>query len=874
MRLSRAGALRQSTTAGELVKRAQIKTVAVTLVLIAAIFVTDRALPPDVSAAVLYVIPIMLMVTLAGDARTKLRALAVITATCLCVSVIDFLLISSASRRFHLSNEVFSIVAQLTAAALVFMQIRSRERERENRERAEAEHRRLMSIHSIAAATTGTLDLGSVLGSVADSMAALLATEDVLIWLADEEGRELRPAFHKSRSEQSRLITERYPAIELETSQLAIAEAVRRRAVVTIGEGYDTPPESAENLRVIGARMAVLVPLFAHETLVGAMALASSDARRLGQSDEALIETVGKQVAIAIENARLFGRVKDQRERLALVNEIGQVFASTLDLQTIYVAVQNRLSAIIDCDTLLISLYDAQTETIRCTFAYTDGTIFPPEQFEPLKLGVGPQSECIRTARPIIVDNIKKRFMGKFRYVGNSPENPLSVLYVPMIAEDRVVGVIQAQSVREGAYTEEDAPLLSIIANQAATAIPKARLYNEAIEGRREMEHANRIKDEFLAILSHELRTPLTPILGWTRILKDLPPNDLQTRAHALEVIERNANFQTKLVNDLLDMSRIESGKLSLFLQPTDLDAAVEAALDSLRNEAADRGVGVESRLGAGHAMVSADPARLEQIIRNLLTNAIKYTDGGGRVTVTTERAGESVSLTVTDTGVGIARDFLPHIFERFRQADSSTSRRHGGLGLGLSLVKSLVDMHGGEITAHSDGAGRGSSFTVRLRLAPPAAGADGAGEQAPVTAAPPGDLTGGDLTGLRLMVVEDNPDTLEMMRLLCEAAGISVIAAETVEQALALAGAEKPDLIISDISLPVVDGCEFARRIRADATLGNVPLIAITGMASDEDRRRAMDAGFNAYLTKPIEHTSVLNVMRELLAARVVTSD
>jgi signal transduction histidine kinase/CheY-like chemotaxis protein len=669
---------------------------AIILALIAGIFVTDRVLTPGVSASALYVIPIMLTVTLADDVRLSLRALVATTLICLSVSVIDFLLTSGAGRQFHLPDQVFSMIAQLTAASLVFMQIRSKERERRTRERAEAEHRRLMGIH-----------------------------------------------------------------------------------------------------------------------------------------------------------------------------EIGQVFASTLDLQIIYVAIQNRLSEIIDCATLLISLYDAETETIRCAFAYTDGEVFPPEQFEPLKLGEGPQSECIRTARPIVVDNIKKRRMGQVRYIGYSDQNPLSVLYVPMITEDRVVGVIQAQSVREGAYTEEDVPLLSIIANQAAIAILRARLYNEAVEGRREMEHANRIKDEFLAILSHELRTPLTPILGWARILKDLPPGDHQTREHAINVIERNANFQTKLVNDLLDMSRIESGKLSLFVQPLDLDAAVEATLESLRNEAAENKVTIEANLGSGHALILADPSRLEQIIRNLLTNAIKFAADGGRVIVATERTDDAGVLTVTDTGIGIAPDFLPHIFERFRQADSSTSRRHGGLGLGLSIVKSLVEMHGGQISVRSAGAGRGASFTVSLKLASATSRAAEATEQAATAA-----RRQGELAGRRLVVVEDNPDTLDMMRLLCESEGIEVIPADTVEQALARISSDKPDLIISDISLPVMDGYEFARLIRADARLGNTPLIAITGMASDEDRSRALEAGFNAYLTKPIEPATLFSVLRELLTTRVVTSD
>jgi signal transduction histidine kinase len=400
-----------------------------------------------------------------------------------------------------------------------------------------------------------------------------------------------------------------------------------------------------------------------------------------------------------------------------MINRIGQVFASTLDLEKIYSTIREMLSTIIDCESLLVSFYDPEDETIRCAFAYTDGRVLPVERFEPLKLGTGPQSECIRTARPVIVDNIARRHPGGFRYVGDSDQYPVAILYVPMIAEERVIGVIQAQSVREGAYTEEDVPLLSIIANQAASAILNARLYKDAVEGRLAMERANRIKDEFLATLSHELRTPLTPILGWTQILSRIEPDDRETLLHAVSVIERNARFQTKLVNDLLDMSRIESGKLLVSPQPCDLSAAVSSVVDSLRNNASERRVEIETSLSVERIIISADPARLEQIINNLLVNAIKFTGEGGRITIATERRRDSAVLACSDTGVGIEPDFLPHVFERFRQADSSAGRRHSGLGLGLSIVKSLIELHGGRIEARSEGPGRGSTFLVELPL-------------------------------------------------------------------------------------------------------------------------------------------------------------
>jgi signal transduction histidine kinase/CheY-like chemotaxis protein len=837
-------------------------TVAAIAVLMAAVFAFDRVLPAGVSASVLYVVPIMLSIRF-GSAR----ALAVVVGLCVCASIVDFNLTTDTAYRQRLwSDELISLLAQLTTATLVMTQLRSNERERAMYEQAEKARRRIALIHSVAAAAIDTLDLANMLKSVTASIAGLFAAETVAIWLVDESGNEIRPAYYNSDSYSA--VEQRYGTVRWESSSLPIAEAIRQRGLVYVRESQKPAQGATELMNVVGAKMSVLVPLFVHERLVGAMSILMTSERDFAPGDSALIETIGRQVAIAIDNAQLFTKANKQRERLALVNEIGQVFASTLDIEHLYIAVRERLGELIDCDTLLISLYESDTQTIRCAFAYSDGSLYPTDQFEPLKLGTGPQSECIRTARPLIVDNIAKRHPNSFRYVGNTDNNPVSIIYVPMISEEKVMGVIQAQSVREGAYTEEDVPMLSIIANQAASAIQNARLYREAVEGRQAMERANQIKDEFFAILSHELRTPLTPILGWTRILSRLPSEDHETRAHALAVIERNAKLQTQLVNDLLDMSRIDSGKLSIYVQSTNLNTAVQEAIESIRGEAEQRGVILESELSADDPAILTDPARLEQIIANLLINAIKFTDKDGRVTVSTGRTASSGIIKVSDTGIGIPQEFLPHIFERFRQADSSTRRRHGGLGLGLSIVKSLVEMHGGQVKVHSDGVGHGSTFTVRLPLAEPAAAAE-----APETPRPVSDKSPG-LRGLHILIVEDDRDTLEMMSVLFEAAGTDVTGVPTAEEALVLLSRKRPDVVISDISLPEMDGCEFACKVRADLRFRGLPMVALTGLVSNDDRERALKAGFDSHLTKPINYGELFEVVKNLAKSRAVTGD
>jgi CheY-like chemotaxis protein/two-component sensor histidine kinase len=363
--------------------------------------------------------------------------------------------------------------------------------------------------------------------------------------------------------------------------------------------------------------------------------------------------------------------------------------------------------------------------------------------------------------------------------------------------------------------------------------------------------------------VSHELRTPLTAMLGWVQVLRNgnLPA---EKRERALETIERNARAQGQLIEDLLDVSRIMSGKLKLDVEPVEVGAVVEQALESVRPAADAKGLRLQTALDSTGS-VMGDAHRLQQVVWNLLSNAVKFTPKGGRVQVFVERRDSSVEITVADTGPGIAPEFLPHIFERFRQAEGLLTRRAGGLGLGLSIVKQLVEMHGGTVTAFSAGLGKGTTLTVRLPLSvamrrevtvPASLQQVHKGIQCPP-----------ELSGLRVLVVDDEQDTRELLRTLLEGCKAQVTTAASVDEGLERLRHERPDVIVSDIGMPGEDGYALISRLRALAPTegGRTPAVALTAYARVEDRTRALLAGFHSHVPKPVEPVELLAVLASL---------
>ncbi|HEY7112521.1 MAG TPA: ATP-binding protein [Thermoanaerobaculia bacterium] len=403
------------------------------------------------------------------------------------------------------------------------------------------------------------------------------------------------------------------------------------------------------------------------------------------------------------------------------------------------------------------------------------------------------------------------------------------------------------------------------ISEQVAGRSERERLLLAEQSARREAEAANRVKDDFVATLSHELRTPLNAIVGWSEILSRRPLED-PTLQQGIDAIGRNALAQTRLIEDLLDMSRVVSGKLRLEWNPVSVAGVLGAAIDSVRPSADAKGLVITSSLDPSARTVAGDATRLQQVVWNLLTNGVKFTPRGGAIAVSSKRTESRVEITVRDNGAGIPAEFLPLLFDRFRQADPSASRRHGGLGIGLTLVKQLVERHGGTVRAASDGVGRGATFTVTLPLmndAPVLAAASAEGADP----AQEGTADAKALQGVRVLFVDDDADSRRLGERILADAGAEVIVAVSAAEALSLLRGRRPDVLVSDVGLPEIDGYELVRRVRAltEQEGGRTPAAALTAFAGSEDRRKAFQAGYQSHLAKPVAPAELVAVLSAL---------
>jgi PAS domain S-box-containing protein len=558
--------------------------------------------------------------------------------------------------------------------------------------------------------------------------------------------------------------------------------------------------------------------------------------------------------------------------RAAFLAEAGISLASSLDYHTTLARLV-RLAVPFMADWCALDVRDEDGAVRRVEVAHAD----PAREdlarqlmaSSPDPEGDDPQARVMRSREPFLAPECNDEMLAG---LVRDPETraalratgACSMMVIPLVARGRPLGALTFLSAESGRlYGRLDLELAEELGRRAALAADNAWLYRSSQEARKTAERANRAKDEFLATLSHELRTPLTPILGWTVMLRS-GTLDQAGMLRGLEVIERNVRAQTQLIEDLLDVSRIVTGKLRVEVRPIELVPVVEAGLDAVRPSAEAKEIHLDVKLDPIESKVLADPDRLQQVVWNLASNAVKFTPKGGRIEVHLGRVETHVQLSVRDNGKGISPDFLPYVFDRFRQADSTSTRKYGGLGLGLAIVRHLVELHGGTVNAESQGPDQGATFTVRLPLM----------EERVEPARSPGHASAADagttsmrLDGVKVMVVDDELDMRDFLSVSLRQYGADVTALATVGEAVAALEREKPDVLVSDIGMPGEDGYALIRKVRAlgPDRGGQVPAAALTGFAAGDDTTRVLSAGYQVHLPKPVEPSQLAQVVGTL---------
>lgn len=565
------------------------------------------------------------------------------------------------------------------------------------------------------------------------------------------------------------------------------------------------------------------------------------------------------------ERSRVEARERQYMRRLQRLAEASVAINSTLSLDEILKLITEQAREIIEAHQSVTSMSVDDNWAQAINAVSLSDKYAQWRQYDEKTDGSGIYTLVCRMQRPMRMTQAELEAHPAWRGFGKHASNHPPIrgwLAVPLTTRDgKNIGLIQLSDKYEGEFTQEDEAILVQLAQMASATIDNARLYQES-------QQANRLKDDFLATLSHELRSPLNAMLGWLTLLRTRK-FDEAAKTRALETIERNARTQAQLVEDILDVSRIIRGQLRLNVRPVALVPVIESALDTVRPAADAKSIRLQSVLDPAAGPVSGDSDRLQQIIWNLLTNAVKFTPKGGRVQICLERINSHVEITVTDTGQGISAEFLPYVFDRFRQADGSITRSYNGLGLGLAIVRHLVELHGGTVHAESAGKGLGARFTVKLPLMAvttkdsehervhPTVGGRVSFENSP------------SLKGLRILVVDDEADARELLIQILKESGVEVVAVATAEEAIRVLTeqASRLDVLVSDIGMPNQDGYSLLRRVRSlpPEMGGQIPAVALTAYARTEDRRAAFLAGFQSHLAKPVELAELIAVIANL---------
>ena len=573
---------------------------------------------------------------------------------------------------------------------------------------------------------------------------------------------------------------------------------------------------------------------------------------------------ISVQKEIEVERARLLAMAEEHAHVTERLNAVGRAVVSALDPHDVVQTVT-----------------DAATELTGAEFGafFYNTERIPNDGGRPYAVSGAPPEAFSRFSHPQLTELFKQLFDGQgairvddvtrdARFGEDVPHvvmpegtRPVrSYLVVPVTGRmHNVLGGLFLGHSSPAVFQDTHERLAIGMSVWAAVALENAQLYAS-------MQDASRLKDEFLATLSHELRTPLNAIVGYTRMMRSgLVAGEKVARA--LETVDRNASALTQIVEDVLDVSRIVAGKIRLNVRPVDLPQVVKEGLDTVRPAADARGVRLEAVLDPRAGPVSGDPERLQQVVWNLVSNGVKFTPRGGRVQVRVERVDSHVEVVVSDTGIGIAQSFLPHVFERFRQADGGISRERGGLGLGLAIVRHLAELHGGSVSAASDGEGQGATFRVRLPVMIVHADPTAVSRQYAHAAASGTGISHLDLAGVKIVAVDDDRDARALVREILSAAGADVHTADTAEGALDLIARVKPRVLLADLGLPQMDGLELIQRVRAaeDPVIRDVAAAALTAYSRSEDRAKALRSGYELHLSKPIDPGELVAAMAAL---------
>lgn len=624
-------------------------------------------------------------------------------------------------------------------------------------------------------------------------------------------------------------------------------------------------------MREIGFRSAMLVPLKVRDKVLGVITFVNSDSRNHTEADLKLAENLANRAALAVDNARLFRAEQLSRQAaeknsdlLRRLQTISTSLSQALIPKEVTTAVIEQGLNSLGASAGVVVLINEQKNELKVAAAigYPDDIV---ERWKGIDLNQNvPLVVSVRKRMPVFIESVEEHLeqyptlKSAILETGNK-----ALISFPLLIEGKILGALGFSFSGPQKFSEDDRAFLQSLAQQCAQALERARLYENEQKLRAEAEAANRIKDEFLATVSHELRTPLNAIVGWSGMLAS-NQLDSKSAAKAIETIERNAKSQTQIIEDLLDVSRIITGKIHLENSLINLDSLVLSAVDSVRPTAETKGINVQTEIESDDIRILGDAERLKQILWNLLTNAVKFTPKGGCVEVKLARIESTVKITVKDDGQGISPQFLPLVFDRFRQADGTTTRAHGGLGLGLSIVRYLVEMHGGSVEAESEGAGKGSVFTINLPVAAAIQKSTGARVEDGNGSDP--EATAGLLKDLRILVVDDEKDSLLLLKTIIESCGGEAKAVSSAAEAFEELVNFDPHILISDIGMPVEDGYTLIKKIRSlSSGKAGIPAIALTAYAGREDQTQALDAGFQMHIAKPVAYSDLIAAIESL---------